>query len=534
MYKVLIVDDEKIMRLAVKTIIKWEENGFQLVGEAKDGIAALLMIERYKPDIIITDLKMPNMDGITLIKRLKEQNFTGKILVLSNYGDFDLVRDAMKWGASDYLLKVTMKADELIKILKDVVQEIDSERFREEKSPKIINDDIGVLRSKILKQALVNESDIENLEKESERLGMSIGNSRNVLLYISIDHMEHAVSSGKVHDKKVCSSSIVNIIKELLNNIKGGEIIDLTYKDFAVIIPVQNDESKAADVYKLAKNISNLVNMYINLSVSIVISYEFHGLNASSFLAACKSAFNMKFYTGDSSIIHVKDTSIPNNSLASYDFTKIIPEIKLNMEIGEINGVVSLFEDLLKRASDERSNPDDLKVLVMAIINSLLSFLLSLGMEKNNCFDIKKAKLNNSETLDEYKTVLEELLLEIFNKQQELKACAYRKEVNTIINYIKKNIDSKLTLRSIAKCVNMNESYICRMFKNETGKSIFNYINESKVNKAQELLKDHCSVVKDVAIAVGIDDQLYFNRVFRKYTGVSPTQYKLKIVGKKD
>lgn len=129
MYKVIIVDDEKIVRIGLKTIIKWNENGYELVGEAKDGISAFSMVQKYNPDIIITDLKMPNLDGIGLIKKLKEENYKCKVLVLSNYSDFELVKEAMKLGAVDYILKLTMQPDDLLKILNQMSQQLNKEKL---------------------------------------------------------------------------------------------------------------------------------------------------------------------------------------------------------------------------------------------------------------------------------------------------------------------------------------------------------------------------------------------------------------------
>lgn len=129
MYKVIIVDDEKIVRIGLKTIIKWNENGYELVGEAKDGISAFSMVQKYNPDIVITDLKMPNLDGIGLIKKLKEENYKCKVLVLSNYSDFELVKEAMKLGAADYILKLTMQPDDLLKILKQMSQQLNKEKL---------------------------------------------------------------------------------------------------------------------------------------------------------------------------------------------------------------------------------------------------------------------------------------------------------------------------------------------------------------------------------------------------------------------
>ncbi|NRF92439.1 response regulator [Paenibacillus frigoriresistens] len=137
MIKVLIVDDEKIIRIGLKMMIPWEQHGFELIGAAEDGVAAMALVEQYKPDIVITDLKMPRVNGLELIQKLKDMPvFNGKIIAISNYGEYDLVREAMKLGAIDYLLKVTLKPENLLDILNNASSQLSTEKQKKEMERK--------------------------------------------------------------------------------------------------------------------------------------------------------------------------------------------------------------------------------------------------------------------------------------------------------------------------------------------------------------------------------------------------------------
>lgn len=118
--RILIADDDTMVRIGLKTVIDWEENGFLLVGEAQDGQQALELAQTLHPDIIITDIKMPGMDGIELIERLREKGIATEILVLSSYDEFDLVKKALKLGAKDYLLKLNLEPEELLRCLRSI------------------------------------------------------------------------------------------------------------------------------------------------------------------------------------------------------------------------------------------------------------------------------------------------------------------------------------------------------------------------------------------------------------------------------
>ncbi|NLJ75605.1 MAG: response regulator, partial [Firmicutes bacterium] len=155
MLKVLIVDDEAIVRIGLKSMIDWEEHGFELIGEANDGRRALELYKEHKPDIVITDLKMPVLDGLGLIQQIKELPFPCRIIVLSSYDDFALVRQAMKLGAADYLLKLEMEPAELLKILAGFRHEILQEKetqFRQAQIEQEVKTNLSTLRRAFLKE----------------------------------------------------------------------------------------------------------------------------------------------------------------------------------------------------------------------------------------------------------------------------------------------------------------------------------------------------------------------------------------------
>lgn len=155
--RVLIVDDEALVRVGLKSMINWESYGFELIGEASDGRIALEMAKNTPPDILITDLKMPVLDGLELIRRVKKDYPNCKVIVLSSYDDFSLVREAMKLGAADYLLKLEVEPAQLINTLRGLKDDIVQERhYRQETQTNL-----GVLRRDFLCHALCSHESNE-------------------------------------------------------------------------------------------------------------------------------------------------------------------------------------------------------------------------------------------------------------------------------------------------------------------------------------------------------------------------------------
>ncbi len=125
MYNVLIVDDERIIRIGLRSLINWEEVGFKIIDAVSDGKQALAVIEREKVDLILTDIKMPYMDGITLVQNLYERGFLGEIIMLTSYGEFEFARQCLRYGVGDYLLKGTLVPDELMQAVLKVQRKLD-------------------------------------------------------------------------------------------------------------------------------------------------------------------------------------------------------------------------------------------------------------------------------------------------------------------------------------------------------------------------------------------------------------------------
>ncbi|NLM55669.1 MAG: response regulator, partial [Firmicutes bacterium] len=137
MLKVLIVDDEAIVRVGLKSMIDWQAHGFELVGEARDGRGALEMIAAYRPDVVITDLRMPVLDGLELLRAINQRQYQCRVVVLSSYDDFELVREAMKLGAVDYLLKLEVEPEQLIKVLEAFRSDISEEQVAASRKAQI-------------------------------------------------------------------------------------------------------------------------------------------------------------------------------------------------------------------------------------------------------------------------------------------------------------------------------------------------------------------------------------------------------------
>lgn len=524
MFKVIIVDDEKIVRIAMQNIIDWESHGFKIVALAKDGEEALKMFKVLGADLVITDLKMKGISGIELIEKLRKNNFLGKTIVLSNHGEYELVREAMKNGADDYLIKVTLKANELEEIIDKFRESLSEAIIEKDKNNKLeieFNKTKKIAEVSMIKEYLKDEISYEELCEEflcKEKLEKDLSGFVGVCIYI--DNYK-SVYKERIKDKGKLIITIENIIKE---EVRGVYFIPINSHKYIFLCKIDFKFLKSKVI-----NIQNLIEFYLNIKCSFVLFNNIDGLIIlKEKFKIAEEILSFKFY-GERNFIKIAEefTGFGDSSKLKKEVNDLILE---NIELGDVYANRDLIEEFARRSSKLQVNP--------SILIKDISFMCELienheyVFEDLNIIRELKNKLLKSESIDELIKNSSELILFLNERYIKNKEISYKKEVNEIINFVEKNIDKRITLVMVSKAVNLNESYLSRIFKNETGKNLMYFINEAKMKRAKELLKKSDILVKEVASSVGITDQFYFNRVFKKFYGVSPSKYKKEYINR--
>ncbi len=538
MYKVLIVDDEKIVRIALKTLIHWEEYGFLIVGGAADGLSALSMVEKHCPEVLITDLKMPKMDGIALIKKLKENGYGGKIIVLSNYGEFELVREAMKLGIYDYILKLTLKSEDFVSMMQEIAGEISEEKNRNEKKlvEKIrLNESREALKSIFLKELLTEETfDLQKASQSAKLLGIECDYRNFYLLYILLEPFDGSNANTLISDRKLLSFSVANIIFEIIGNKPGMEVVEISPDRSAAIIPAGDASELNDKAFQSAVNISRSIKTYLNITVSIVVGKEFQGYTGMrEMFKLCTEYADIRFYTGFGSVIKVELPLKRGTPEALADLSgKTGKTLQRLLEFSEVEQACAEVERYLGCAAEENFESSELKKQILQMTDGLEKALLESGRQEDAFRKGFEEEVLKSETITGVKNRFIHAMKCLGREIEEERKQRHRKEITLITEYLNKNYDRKISLNDIARQVNLNESYLCRMFKKETGQSLMNFLNNIRMERAGEFLKKPDASIKDVAAAVGVIDPFYFSKIFNKYHGISPTDYKKRMLGR--
>ncbi len=513
MYKVLIVDDEEIICQGIASVIQWENYGFNLIGTAENGAEALQKIRDYQPDIVITDIKMPVIDGLELIKQSKEEKPDIEFIILSGYGEFDFAKQAMQYNVQEYLLK-PCNEETILKALNHVVATIqkhqDKEKFLKD-TQEAFTRVLPLVREQFLRDLMIGkhyskeEYDyyIHTLKIQYSKITMVVlkteGNSsyQNLfsLLYIA----------RRVWDDDDVYGTLVNNYVVLLSPVVSEKIL------YEKINKIRNTFSQYYTglidiVYAIDEQLEQLTTLYNNLLECMKYAlYIGHGVTLS---------YNQFPFAHES--------STRNDEYFTYD------NIILSVKAGDIEAVRNELEKFFLYLENKKTGINAYK---LNILEYLLTLLKSIEYTENEEFYeqpiLQLQSLNEVEQLKEY---IRKLSLQITKKYYDSILATNNRLVRLIIQYTNEHLSNEhLSLKWLAKkYIHADSGYLSKLFVKETGQKYRQFLINLRIEKAKNLIKIYnYERIYDVAQEAGFgNNPRYFSQIFHKYVGMSPSQYK--------
>ncbi|HEY8500782.1 MAG TPA: response regulator [Clostridia bacterium] len=532
-YKVLIADDEYWIRENLRNIINWDEYSFSFMEPAVDGEDVLRRMESDCPDILITDINMPFISGVELVKTVKNRYPQVVTIILSGYNDFEYVRESLLSGAIDYLLKPLTKVG-LIQVLAKAVEVINTDRSMREKDKSIREKLLkasSVIRDKELSMMISMDelADPENIahhpmsEIELDFTGFS-------LVLIKIYNINQLLSKKYGFDMSQFSYDAKNMISVLLN---GGKhiIFNNTYSPNEYIIITESDHGLLKNA---CENIMKTLEGFTGSPINIAVSRHYFSLKdiRNAYNEASFALMSRRYRPGSTikSIHGVKDLCIKK---------RLLPEHENKLVFGIKNRYGKMIKDLvfnqvgLKRCD----NGNWLYIEVKQTVDRILNIIYSAANENISPHEI--AALENLMALmdktlesccaDEVCSVMEQIIDEALSLAAP--SPAPNETINEIVKlvaeYIDQNYFEQLSLSMLSKLFLVESSYLSRAFKRDTGENLMLYIAKKRIEKSIQLIEEGKYSLTDISYLVGYDDYPYFNRVFRKITGKSPREYKM-------
>lgn len=528
MNKLLIVEDEPLVQIGVKSMLSSRKDDIDVIGIASNGKSAIEKINKQFPDIIITDIKMPIMDGIELIKYCTENYENPPIfIILTSYEEFSIAQKAIKYNVSDYLIKIELTEEVLNNAVDNAIKNIRKVNSEEEKG-KIEGNNIGYFQDSYLIKLLYNlfEND-EQVYKQAEVLNLEL--SEKVFITCFGEIKNNFISEVNDSDKFICS---YNMLKSISPKHLNCFIVSLDINHFAIIC--YYDYNKTFNFREYVKNslkkILVMVENYFNVRIKLGVSNSYNKLEliATSFQES-RQALN--------EINPQESISLYSNNLErkfkKSDFTILNFKEEIRKSIEEYN-TDELYKILTNIIEKLKQNNDGY-IQALDYGCSLLYLFLNLLPDGETCMN----EMFSYEK-DGYKSIYNKKnVVEIINwiymlrnelcKYIEIRKKSYKHHIVTNVKkYINNNLTEKLYLNEIAELHNISPSYLSSIFKKECGIGFSEYINQMKINKAKELLISENCKIYEISEKLGFDSAFYFSKVFKKVTGASPKEYSQK------
>jgi two-component system response regulator YesN len=517
------VDDEVLLRVGLKTTINWEEAGFTVVAEAANGEQGYEQYKKHEPDMVITDIRMPQKDGLWLVEEIRKENPHIPILVLTCLDEFSYARNALKVGADDYILKSEVEDEELLSMLSGVKKKLDK-LYKDKEISQTASISKNDIRRMLFNDLVKSEFQIDGkLQDRFEVIDVPLRNTRFMFVSVSVSK-DHSL----LFEKQV-SQAVINLFINLLDDREIAYLYHIVSNRYHFLL--SSSQLGILELKHIFLSANQGAQQYFDQALHIVFTDTFE---ESSMLNDWYIEFldksEVMFYIEDSSLYLENTKNIHFEELNSVELKKKYSQMLLIDSIMKENmeGAKEFGGELYKYFKTKFAHPNSVKMFFTDLMNHLFDHyaqLLSSGVNKldHNHYHFE---IINAASLKKTCTIMEQMLIGFIEQMRQYVQNNSQLLTNQAVNYIQQNFDKKISLKDVAESLNLSKQYLCSIFKKETGENVSFYINKLRIEKAKMLLHKKDRKIKEIFEEVGYSNQQYFSKVFKKMTGMTILEYK--------
>lgn len=532
LYRIILVDDEEEVRKGIIRKIDWETLGFQVVGDAENGQDALEKIEQLEPDVVMTDIRMPYMDGLTLTSWIRQKYPSVKVLIFSGFDDFEYAQQAIKLNVTEYILK-PVNVEELTQILnrvrENLDQEIEQRRDVDRLRESYLNS-LPILRELFLNDMVRGNMPAEDIRQKLEEYKIDILGAEKWLTAVINVENETAEETGLTlhQEKELIPISVKSLLED---NLK--DYCRFTAFNSAVgitLIAAVDGEKKQTSLIDLLGDICKEIKRILQVTVTIGIGY--FCMDLEQLPAAYQSAVDALGYqeiVGTGNIIYINDmepVSRGKLQLETRDEADLIAAVKF----GTREKIEAAGRSFASRMESARVHMRQQQVYQMSIINCLIRLMQQQDLDLGAMFgtdEMYGKVIYGNMKPEEFASVITEVgcrMNEAMNRERDKTA---KKVILEAKQYILDHYqDPELSVDVMCRQLHMSPAYFSTVFKRETGQTYIAYLTEVRLDKAVELLNTTDDKTYVIAQKVGYQEQNYFSYVFKKRFGISPTKFR--------
>lgn len=533
MFKVFLVEDEKVVREGIRNNILWEQYGFHYTGDASDGELALPMIRKIQPDLLITDIKMPFMDGLSLIKLVRKELPKTKIVIISGYDDFSYAQQAIHLGVEQYLLKPIIK-EKLVEMLNEMREKIQEERYQQqyiENFKREAQEYENFSRRRFFEQIVTGGLSVPEICETAKNLNIDIVAPFYNIVLFSLSSAEYDGSVPESYTENL--AAVQNSVTKYF--IDHPELIFFRWNITTYAVLVKGAES---DIERNTANCIGNIKKRCDAAGQDISWYIAYGTPVSR-LGAIPSCFaqvsrilSYRYLCPDENIL--SEASIMNlrgNNRSQVDANKreIDPEhVRKFLSSGTEKEIDDFMDQILQNvAEDFALYPIFCRYFTMAVYFAAIKYLDSIGCSFDSLWLPEYRPDDSVSTIDEARRYVHRVIKRTI-ELRDLESIKQQRDIlRQATGFIDKNFsDASISLNRVAKEVNISPNYLSAIFSQEAGQTFIEYLTVKRINEAKRMLRHTDKLLSEIASDVGYKDSRYFSFVFKKITGSTPSDYR--------
>ncbi|WP_110932321.1 response regulator transcription factor [Paenibacillus bouchesdurhonensis] len=523
--KALLIDDEPLILNHLKNAIPWSELQIELVGTARNGVKGLELVMEFEPDIILCDIRMPLMDGLEFLQEIRKLGYETEVIMLTGYQEFEYARLALKHGVKDYILKPINYTELEASICKlaDAVRSQRSEKRLAERQMKRMT---GLAHEKMMFDVLMGfTADVPRYLAAEDEQGDELSYA---LILVDLDGYAQRTVSWTEQERKLWNFAVRNVLQEAIPD-KGLHyiVVQMRQGEWCVLLQLERERARYAvtseQMHEWARQIQHAVREHIKLTVSLSWDQGPIEIQALS-QTYMKLQRGLMLYAGHEQLLPFTEEELARDA-ASVSEWQLVEEITSGLKMYDKSKVEQGLERLKAKLPliSEHSALGIEKFLQYGIIH-LLREMRELDFMNSSEEGMMWQHLQHSHSVKDLLNVITKLESHI--KELEINKKSSELLMISAGEYIQSNLSTDIGVDDIANHLNISSSYFSHLFKNHYGETFVEYLRKQRMELAKTMLRLTSRSVTEVGALVGYSDRRYFSKVFQRYTGVTPTEYR--------
>jgi len=524
--KLLIVDDEPLARVGMRTIIPWQEKGFEIIGEAANVADALELARKTPPDLALVDIVMPEKNGFELIREIQKINAVCKFVIISCHSEVEFYRQAISLGVSEYIQKGTLETEELLNVVEKVRQQIEKERLIDGFMAEAGNRQSRTFVPDFLNRVI--RGDVEDGDLIASTLGsfelMLPGKSFFVIVIGNTD-VPDIDETGTVDS----DSSIASLCQEIIQESGSGSVFKSHENRLAALFCPADDQKLEVMANEVCRRMRLTLQQLFDIDAAFGISPAH--IKPGELVAAYEEAnraLRRAFFDSRPGIYPFRDQEHVEPGLPR-EIEQVKEAIFDTRALGDTAGLTQLVDKITQsiRKTGTALSVKTIKGLYLDVLYHVIELLRMEKIPLNKVWTENRTPAEAVSVADNIVKIhlcIKDLLKRIGRYRREREADRHSHAVEMIKKYVADHIYGKISLNNVSRYVALSPNYVCRLFKRETGETVIAYAQRTKVEAAKSLLLQSRRVT-EVAEKLCFTSESYFIKVFKKYTGMTTSEF---------